>query len=113
MLSVLAAGTLVRDPQSRQGSSGRSFASAAMRVGVEGADAVLVSLVAFRSSAIDALTALTKGDALAVTGRAKLTSWEKDGEQHHGLSVVAEHVMTPYQIEKRRKASEPKCAEHE
>lgn len=102
MLSALASGTLVREAQQRQGSSGRPYATASMRVPCDGDEAVLVSIVAFSTTAIEALLGLKKGDTLAVTGRAKLTSWEKDGETHHGLSVVAEQVMTHYQLEKRR-----------
>ena len=37
--------------------------------------------------------------------RAKLTSWEKDGEEKHGLSVVADKVMTAYAAGKARKAA--------
>jgi len=74
-----------------------------MRVPAEDAEAMLVSVIAFAADAVTGLLALSKGDALAIAGRAKLTSWEKDGEEKHGLSVVADQVLTIYQIEKRRK----------
>lgn len=64
---------------------------------------MLVSIIAFNADAVAGLLALAKGDACAIAGRAKLTSWEKDGEQRHGLSVTADQVLTIYQIEKRRK----------
>lgn len=102
MLSVLASGTLVREAQQRTGGTGRPYATASMRVPCEGDEAAFVSLVAFSTSAIEALLVLQKGDSLAVTGRAKLTTWEKDGEQRQSLSMVAEQVMTHYQLEKRR-----------
>jgi hypothetical protein len=54
-----------------------------MRVPSEDAEAMLVSLIAFSSSAVEALLALTKGDPLAVVGRASLKSWEKDGRAAH------------------------------
>ncbi len=52
-----------------------------------------------------ALLALHKGDALAIAGRAKLSSWTKDGEEKHGLSVVADRVLSAYAAGKARKAA--------
>lgn len=103
MLNILASGTLVSDPVARTSAKGKPFATGTMRVPSEDADPVLMSLIAFSSTAVDTLLALTKGEALAVVGRAKLTAWEKNGEQHHGLSMVADQVMTVYQADKRRK----------
>lgn len=57
------------------------------------------------STAVAALLALQRGDALAVAGRAKLSSWEKNGEQKHGLSVTAERVLSPYMLDKKRQAA--------
>lgn len=103
MLTTLAAGTLVRDPESRTSAAGKSYATALLRVPCEGEDAALVSVVAFSENACTALLALAKGDSVAVTGRAKLTSWTaRDGEQKHGISVVADGVLSQYQVDKRR-----------
>ena len=64
---------------------------------------VLISLIAFDTEACAALLNLRKGDACAVTGRGKLTRWTtKDGELRHGLSLVAERVMSGYDVGKRR-----------
>jgi single-stranded DNA-binding protein len=103
VLNVLASGTLIADPVARTSAKGKPFATGTMRVPSEDADPVLMSLIAFSSTAVDTLLALTKGDALAVVGRAKLTSWTKDGEDRHGLSMVADQVMSVYQADKRRK----------
>lgn len=108
MLSVLASGTLVSDPRARTTAAGKAYATAALRVACEDAEAMLVSVIAFDAGAVAALLALQKGDACAIAGRAKLTSWEKAGEQKHGLSVTADKVLTIYQIDKkRRQASQP------
>jgi single-stranded DNA-binding protein len=74
-------------------------------------DSILVSLVAFSDTARRGLSALTKGDALSVVGRAKLTSWEKDGDTKFGISVIAEQVLSVYQLEKRRRAAAPEAGE--
>lgn len=49
------------------------------------------------------LLALAKGDACAIAGRGKLSTWEKAGEEKHGFSVVADRVLTTYQAGKLRK----------
>lgn len=103
MLSILASGTLVSNPRQRTTAAGKPYATASLRVPAEDSDAMLVSVIAFAADAVAALLALTKGDSVAIAGRAKLTSWEKDGEQKNGLSVVADKVLTVYQIDKKRR----------
>jgi hypothetical protein len=77
--------------------------TASLRVPAEDSDAMLVSVIAFAADAVAAILALQRGDSVAIAGRAKLTSWEKVGEQKHGLSVVADKVLTIYQIDKKRR----------
>ena len=103
MLSILASGSLVADPKPRTTTAGKPYATGTMRVPAEDAEAMLVSIITFNVDAVQALLALTKGDALAIAGRAKLTSWTKDGEERHGLSVVVDQVMSVYQADKRRR----------
>lgn len=105
MLSVLCSGSLVSDPRERTTQAGKSFATASMRVPAEDGEALLASLIAFDAGAVSALLALRKGDALAVSGRGKLTEWEKNGEQRHGLSVTVDRVLSAYQAGKARKAA--------
>jgi single-strand DNA-binding protein len=103
MLTILASGTLVSDPRERTTAAGKPYCTTSLRIPCEDGEPVLISAIAFNADAVQALLALTKGDAVAIAGRAKFTSWEKDGEGKHGLSVVADKVLTVYQIEKRRK----------
>lgn len=105
MLSILASGTLVSDPRERMSTTGKTYCTASMRVPAEDSDAMLVSIIAFASDAVAALLALSKGDSVAIAGRAKLSTWEKDGEQKHGLSVVADKVLTVYAAGKQRKVA--------
>lgn len=102
MLSLLCTGTLLRNPERRTSAKGNAYATALLRVPTEGEDSLLVSLIAFDADAVAKLLALSKGDTLAVTGRAKLTEWTRDGEQRHGLSVTVERVLTAYEVEKKR-----------
>lgn len=105
MLSVLASGTLVGHPVARTSATGKSYATGSLRVPAEDSEALLVSVIAFAPDAVAAILALTKGDSCAIAGRAKLTSWTKDGEERHGLSVVADRVLSVYAAGKQRKAA--------
>jgi single-stranded DNA-binding protein len=101
-LYILATGALIADPQRRTSQSGREFATAILRTPTE-EEAVLLSVIGFDPDACGGLLNLSKGDSCSITGRAKLTTWTgKDGEQRHGLAVVAERVMSAYEVNKRR-----------
>jgi len=91
-LHILATGALIADPVRRTGAKG-DFATATLRV-VTNDDAILVSVIAFGETA-ETLLAHRHGSTLAVSGRAKLTSWTgRDSEEHHGLSLVIEQVAS-------------------
>jgi single-strand DNA-binding protein len=86
---TLASGPLVGDPQRRTGAKG-PFTTATIRTG--GEEAVFVSVIAFGDEG-ERLLEFVKGDALAVSGRARLTSWTgRDGVEKRGISVVAEQI---------------------
>lgn len=105
-LRTLATGTLIADPACRAGAKG-PFTTATIRVEAEAGEAILVSLIGFGGQA-EQLLAHSKGDALAVGGRAKLTSWTgRDGEQKHGLSVVVESIATARPAPRQRAPKEP------
>jgi len=105
MLSVLCSGSLVSDPRERTTTAGKPYVTASMRVPAEDAEAMLVSIIAFNADTVAAILALQRGDSVAVAGRGKLSSWTKDGEEKHGLSVVADKVLTVYAAGKQRKVA--------
>lgn len=110
MLDVLIGGRLIRDPQVRTGQGGKSFTTALVRVPVDqGEESLLVSVIAFQEAA-ERLARLKAGDSVSLTGSAKLSSWEKDGETHHGLAVTANALLTAYDARKRRGDSRPPAA---
>ncbi len=83
MLDFLCAGRLLKDPVVRTGASGKPFTTA---------------LVA----AAEKLAMHKAGDSIAVTGAAKLTVWQQNGETRRGLGVTAAAVMSVYELRKRR-----------
>jgi single-stranded DNA-binding protein len=86
---TLVSGPLIGDPQRRTGAKG-PFITATIRT--SGEEAVFVSVIAFGDEA-ERLLEFVKGDALAIAGRARLTSWTgRDGVEKRGISVVAEQI---------------------
>ena len=111
MLSVLAAGKLVRDPQARTGKSGKPYTTALVAASVDvvnegDADRVLVSCIAFGAVG-EALAALQKGDDVSFAGSARLSNWTKEGVECHGLAVTAHRVLSAYARRKTQKAQAP------
>jgi single-stranded DNA-binding protein len=99
---ALATGKLMKAPTTRTGKTGDGFTLATMRAATDDGD-VLVNIIAF-GQAGETLAGLGAGDALSVTGRAKLNHWTgNDGQERHGLSVFADGVLTPYQVTVRKR----------
>jgi hypothetical protein len=48
------------------------------------------------------LARLTKGDSLSAQGSLKPTTYTKDGQERHGLSLTASGILTAYGIAKKR-----------
>jgi single-stranded DNA-binding protein len=92
-LHVLVVGVLTADPQRRTNAAGKSFAIGTIRAATDDGP-VLISTIAFGDQTTQ-LLAHQRGQALALSGRAKLTSWTaKDGTEKHGVSVVAEQIAS-------------------
>lgn len=112
MLNILALGTLVSDPRPRQNTAGKAYATASMRVPTDDGEAMVVSLIAFNARAVASLLTLSKNDCLSVAGHAKLSEWVgPDGVEKSGLSVVAEQVLSVYQMEKKRRQTSQRAEE--
>jgi single-stranded DNA-binding protein len=109
VIYTLAAGTLIADPIARTTGAGKPYVTALLRVPIEGEEAAIVSLAAFDEAVRAALAELCKGDALSVAGRGKLTAWtSKEGEQRHGLSVVAQRIITGGPPRRAKAAKQPR-----
>jgi single-stranded DNA-binding protein len=89
---VLISGVCVADPQSREGSKG-PFTTAAVRVG-DSDEAFVANVIAFGELASRLAEEFSKGSTIALSGRARLSSWTgRDGSERHGLSVVAAQII--------------------
>jgi len=87
---ALVSGALIADPQCRVGAKG-PFTTATIRAG-NGDEAILVSAIAFAAEG-ERLLELGRGDAVSISGKARLTAWTgRDGVEKRGISVVAEQI---------------------
>jgi single-stranded DNA-binding protein len=109
---ALVSGTLATDPQQRTGSTGKPFTTATVRVG-DGDDGFTASCIAFGDAA-SRLLEFSKGEPIAVSGRAKLSAWVgRDGEQRRGLAItIAAGIGLDEKPEPRRKPSGPRKRAH-
>lgn len=104
-LNVLITGRLVKPAQERTGNSGKTFALTQINVPTEGDESLLASCIAFNRTTINALLALDKGDAVALAGKARLSTWTgADGSTKCGLNVTVEQVLTAYHVRRKRAA---------
>ena len=101
-LVVLITGRLIAEPEQRTGAN-KAFTLAKVSAATDDGD-VLTSVIAFGVAA-EQLGALSKGDTVALNGRAKLSTWTaRDGAFKAGLSVTAESVLTVYHLRRKRQA---------
>ncbi len=92
MIRALLTGTLHGDPQTRTSRGGQPFTTARLRADTGDGGTTWVSLIAFGDVA-ERLALLNAGQALSVSGRAKLSAWlSKDGQPSAGLDVTADEI---------------------
>ncbi len=98
---VILMGNLTKDPEVRYAPSGTAVGDLRMAVsrryksgdGQEKEETCYVSVTVWGRQAETCGEYLSKGRPVLVEGRLKLDEWEKDGQKHSRLSVVAERVQ--------------------
>ena len=117
MLNVLITGKLVKDPRSGIGKNGSDWTSVSVRVPVQpdsegAADSIFCSVIAFGDEAAK-LARLSSGDAVSVSGTAKLSTWTgKDGVTKPTMDVQATGILTAYQLRQKRGSGEARQEQH-
>lgn len=106
MFNVLITGKLTKPPRPGTGKNGQPYCTASLRVPVQGAreeepDHVFASVIAFGDDARK-LGRLGQGDAVSLSGQARISQWERDERQQIGLNVTVTGILTAYQIRQRR-----------
>lgn len=108
MLSVLLTGKLTKTPRPGTSRNGSPYCQASVRVPLQPnadgeAESLFASVITFGSDA-EKLARLAQGDAVSITGTAKLTIWQpQDGSPPRpGLDVQATGILSAYELRKRR-----------
>ncbi|MDD5035950.1 MAG: single-stranded DNA-binding protein [Methylococcaceae bacterium] len=111
MIDALTSGNLIRDPSIKSGQSGKPFCNFLLSVPVGEEQPVIVSGIAFGETA-EKIGRLRKGDALAVTGALKPSTWldKATSETRHGLNVTVVACLSAYDARKRRGSTDTSAA---
>jgi len=110
MMTVLIGGKLVAgDPEVRTGKNGQPYTTAKFAAVQDDGERVLVSVIAFNEAG-EKLARLKKADDIVCSGRASVSAWldKTTGEPKAGVRIVAEHILSQYELAGRRK---PKAEE--
>jgi single-stranded DNA-binding protein len=108
MIDALIGGKLFKAAEERRSGSGKTFVTANVRATDGDGDTVFVNVVAFSDSAKTALLALDDGDSVSLAGTLKIGTYEaRDGSVKPKVSMVAQKVLTAYQVTRKRKAVDP------
>ena len=107
MLSAIVSGQIVTDPKHGTSKSGTDWANCVVRVPcgqnreTGDQESAFVQVACFGDEA-GKLARLVKGDSVSATGALKPTTYTKDGQERHGLSLTAQAILTAYQIRQKR-----------
>ena len=103
MIDCLVSGRLHGVPQQRTAKTGRTFTTAKLRVPT-GEDSTFCNVIAFDQGTQDALMTLGAGEAVALAGELKVSTWtDKSGTTRPSLDLVASKALTQYHLTKRRR----------
>ena len=108
MITSLISGKIISDPRLGQSANGNAWCRVTVASPAQGAkegepDSVIITVIAFGDQAAK-LQNLKKGDSVAAVGTTKVSHWKKDGVTRTGLDLVANEVLTPYQVKAKRNA---------
>jgi len=114
MFNVLITGKLTRPPRPGVGKNGQPYCTASLRIPIQGQredepDHVFASVIAFGADG-QKLGRLGPGDAVSLSGNARISQWERDGRIQTGLNVTVTGVLSAYEVRKRRGESDDRPA---
>ncbi len=103
MIDGLIGGKLHGAPVERIGQSGKRFVTAKVRTPANDGEAVFVNVITFSDSVGNSLLALDDGDSVSLAGAMTPKAWnDKNGEARPALDMVAQAVLTPYHVARKR-----------
>ena len=106
MIDALVGGKLFKAAEERRSQAGKTFVTANIRAADGEGEGLFISVVAFNDSAKAALLAMEEGDSVSLAGTLKIGTYEaRDGSVKASVSMVAQNVMSAYQVSRKRKAA--------
>jgi single-stranded DNA-binding protein len=106
MIDALVAGKLLGQPAERTARNGSRYATCKVRASMRGDESVFVNCIAFSTTAVDVLLALSDGDSIALSGELTVKVYTaKDGTPKPSLDLLAHVVLTPYHVSRKRAAA--------
>jgi single-strand DNA-binding protein len=92
--SIVLAGNVVADPESRSTQTGKTVATFRLAVNnpLNDKDVVYIDVDTWEKQAEFVTSYVKKGSAVSVIGRLKQDSWEKEGKKQYKILVVADRV---------------------
>jgi single-stranded DNA-binding protein len=114
MIDGLIGGKLHGAPVERTGQSGKRFVTAKVRTPASDGEAVFVNVITFSESVGNTLLALDDGDSVSLAGAMTPKAWnDKNGEARPSLDMVAQAVLTPYHVARKRQTAKPECGDRD
>jgi single-stranded DNA-binding protein len=105
MIDALIAGHLYGGPVERETTTGKRYATAKVRVSTRAGDSLFCNVIAFDGIAVSALLALGDGDSVAIAGELTPKVYTaKDGTARPVLDLLAHAVLTPFAVQRKRRA---------
>lgn len=105
MIDALISGKVYGQPQQKTSKAGKPFAVAKVKTAVSSEESIFVNVICFKDDVSAALLALGDGDPVSLVGSLTPKVWtDKQGEARPALDLIASAVLTPYHVQKKRKA---------
>jgi len=106
MIDALICGRLHGAPVARTSKAGSAFVTGKVRVPMRDGEAIFVSVVGFNENVVRALQALGDGDSVALSGELSASAYvHKDGTARPSLDLLVHAVLSPFALQRRRKAA--------
>lgn len=103
MIDGLIGGKLHGKATQKTGQSGKPYVVAKVRTAPGAGDALFVNVIAFDRAAGEALTALSDGDSVCLSGSLTPKVWTPpNGEPRPVLDMVCHAVLTAYHVKRKR-----------
>jgi single-stranded DNA-binding protein len=106
-INALVTGKLAASPQQRTSQRGNPFATARIKLdGKPGEPQLWCSVIAFDTTAVEALMGLCEGDGVSMTGELKVATFtDKQGQVRPSLDLTANRVMSLKDAKRPRRSA--------